>query len=463
MRGGPARPCGGAGRPRTAEPAARPGRRRRVRLAVGALGTAGACHPARLPRPMIRAIRRGLRHGRGGTVIVWVNGAFGAGKTSAARELIDLIPDSTLYDPELIGGGLRLTAAAEAAGRGHRLPGPARSGGGWWSTPPPRCSPRWAGLARGADDAAAAGVPRRDLRRARRPRGSRCGMCCSHPRKRSCASGSPARGHARTTPEASERVRALVPGPPRAATGRRCRWLTADAHVVDTSGPDPAADRRADRRGGRTGRRAPATSCRPPSRPPRPSPPGCCSSTSTTGCCSSTPPTSPAGSSPAESSSRARRRPAPGMREVAEETGHTARPACPGCWSSTGSRRSRPATAACGCSSTAAGCRRADAGRLLLPGAELRGWRFVTEDGGRRPAAAGPATTGCAGRCGPASRAAGSTWRPGVPRRLTAASGAAADRRRRHGRRAAPGPAPCPACSRPLVRRAAVPAFAGRA
>lgn len=40
-------------------------------------------------------------------MIVWLNGAFGAGKTSAARELVDLIPASTLYDPELIGRGLR--------------------------------------------------------------------------------------------------------------------------------------------------------------------------------------------------------------------------------------------------------------------------------------------------------------------------------------------------------------------
>lgn len=39
-------------------------------------------------------------------MIVWINGAFGAGKTSTARELIDLIPNCTLYDPELIGGGL---------------------------------------------------------------------------------------------------------------------------------------------------------------------------------------------------------------------------------------------------------------------------------------------------------------------------------------------------------------------
>lgn len=40
-------------------------------------------------------------------MIVWINGAFGAGKTSAARELIDLIPNSTFYDPELTGAGLR--------------------------------------------------------------------------------------------------------------------------------------------------------------------------------------------------------------------------------------------------------------------------------------------------------------------------------------------------------------------
>ncbi|MGP3981739.1 NUDIX domain-containing protein [Streptomyces sp. KR80] len=40
-------------------------------------------------------------------MIVWLNGAFSAGKTSAARELTDLIPGSTLYDPEVTGGTLR--------------------------------------------------------------------------------------------------------------------------------------------------------------------------------------------------------------------------------------------------------------------------------------------------------------------------------------------------------------------
>ncbi|WP_415952934.1 NUDIX domain-containing protein [Streptomyces sp. KLOTTS4A1] len=39
-------------------------------------------------------------------MIVWVNGAFGAGKTTTSRELLDLIPNSTLFDPEVIGGAL---------------------------------------------------------------------------------------------------------------------------------------------------------------------------------------------------------------------------------------------------------------------------------------------------------------------------------------------------------------------
>ncbi|MGW0392709.1 NUDIX domain-containing protein [Streptomyces sp. NPDC003042] len=40
-------------------------------------------------------------------MIVWINGTFGAGKTSTARELAGLLADSTLYDPELIGDALR--------------------------------------------------------------------------------------------------------------------------------------------------------------------------------------------------------------------------------------------------------------------------------------------------------------------------------------------------------------------
>lgn len=40
-------------------------------------------------------------------MIVWINGACGAGKTSAARALLDLIPGSVLFDPETVGEGLR--------------------------------------------------------------------------------------------------------------------------------------------------------------------------------------------------------------------------------------------------------------------------------------------------------------------------------------------------------------------
>ncbi|MCJ1676868.1 NUDIX domain-containing protein [Streptomyces sp. APSN-46.1] len=41
-------------------------------------------------------------------MIVWINGTFGAGKTSTARELAGLLPDSTLFDPEFIGDALRV-------------------------------------------------------------------------------------------------------------------------------------------------------------------------------------------------------------------------------------------------------------------------------------------------------------------------------------------------------------------
>lgn len=39
--------------------------------------------------------------------VVWINGAFGAGKSTTARELIDLIPNSTLFDPEFVGAALQ--------------------------------------------------------------------------------------------------------------------------------------------------------------------------------------------------------------------------------------------------------------------------------------------------------------------------------------------------------------------
>ncbi|WP_225846722.1 NUDIX hydrolase [Streptomyces sp. HPF1205] len=40
-------------------------------------------------------------------MIIWVNGPFGAGKSRAAREMLDLIPESTLYEPEPLSRCLR--------------------------------------------------------------------------------------------------------------------------------------------------------------------------------------------------------------------------------------------------------------------------------------------------------------------------------------------------------------------
>jgi hypothetical protein len=40
-------------------------------------------------------------------MILWINGTFGAGKTSTANELVLLLPDTRVYDPEQVGYMLR--------------------------------------------------------------------------------------------------------------------------------------------------------------------------------------------------------------------------------------------------------------------------------------------------------------------------------------------------------------------
>jgi hypothetical protein len=40
-------------------------------------------------------------------MLVWLNGAFGAGKTSTANELVRLLPSARVYDPETVGFLLR--------------------------------------------------------------------------------------------------------------------------------------------------------------------------------------------------------------------------------------------------------------------------------------------------------------------------------------------------------------------
>lgn len=36
-------------------------------------------------------------------MIFWLNGTFGAGKTTTSRELVKLLPDAHLFDPEMVG------------------------------------------------------------------------------------------------------------------------------------------------------------------------------------------------------------------------------------------------------------------------------------------------------------------------------------------------------------------------
>lgn len=36
-------------------------------------------------------------------MIIWLNGTFGCGKTSAAAELHSLVPSSRVFDPETVG------------------------------------------------------------------------------------------------------------------------------------------------------------------------------------------------------------------------------------------------------------------------------------------------------------------------------------------------------------------------
>lgn len=44
----------------------------------------------------------------GGTLIIWVNGAFGSGKSTLVEELRERLPDAVVFDPEHVGFCLRL-------------------------------------------------------------------------------------------------------------------------------------------------------------------------------------------------------------------------------------------------------------------------------------------------------------------------------------------------------------------
>ncbi len=49
-------------------------------------------------------------------MIVWLNGTFGAGKTTTAAELVTLVPGSRLFDPETVGCMLRSNLADQWPG-----------------------------------------------------------------------------------------------------------------------------------------------------------------------------------------------------------------------------------------------------------------------------------------------------------------------------------------------------------
>ncbi|QKW05224.1 NUDIX domain-containing protein [Streptomyces sp. NA04227] len=54
-------------------------------------------------------------------MIVWINGAYGAGKTSAARELSELLPESTLFDPGAIHAALVRMAPSRRLAEADRI------------------------------------------------------------------------------------------------------------------------------------------------------------------------------------------------------------------------------------------------------------------------------------------------------------------------------------------------------
>ncbi len=55
-------------------------------------------------------------------MIVWINGAFGAGKTTLAEELRRRLPDALSFDPEHIGFLLRMSAPLPESGDFQDMP-----------------------------------------------------------------------------------------------------------------------------------------------------------------------------------------------------------------------------------------------------------------------------------------------------------------------------------------------------
>lgn len=66
-----------------------------------ACGLAGSVSPFESSRGAEMELEEELRYRV--PVIIWINGGFGAGKSTLAQELSDRLPDSVLYNPEDVG------------------------------------------------------------------------------------------------------------------------------------------------------------------------------------------------------------------------------------------------------------------------------------------------------------------------------------------------------------------------
>lgn len=282
-------------------------------------------------------------------MIIWVNGTFGVGKSSACRELVELLPGSTLFDPEGIGDYLRRALPRRRlaeVGDYQDLPA--------WR----RLVPEAAATVL-AEVPGALVVPMTLLREAYRDE---------------IFGALAARGltvhhfvlHAEETilRERIGRDTRFADDPAAAADCRDWRlahlpayqqaqpWLRRDARVLDTAELTPVRSRREWPPWSRRAPRA-ARSCAPPTRRTTRWRRRCCSSTRRTGCCWSTRSTSPTGSSPVAWSSAARRpRWPPSARPRRNWACGWTRRRC-GCWPSTGSRAPAGAGVACGWSTTA--------------------------------------------------------------------------------------------------------------
>lgn len=289
-------------------------------------------------------------------MIVWINGAFGAGKSATARELIELIPNSTLFDPDVIGGELaRLLPAKHLAEVTdiqdlriwRRLVVDTAAAllaevGGVLVVPATLLRQEYRDEIFGG--LAARRIPVRHVLLA--PAET---ILRERTARRETRPDSPD-GEIRETGEMG--VRQWPYEHIEAYRTALATWLAADAHPVDTSALSAyeAAVRIAE--AVRTGAVEPCDIVQTPEPTGRPSPRAYCSSTRTTASCSSTPRTRPAGSSPAVSWNPGKLPPGPGSGRSPRRPGYSS-PSCPGCSSSTGRRPHPPRTAACGCSSTA--------------------------------------------------------------------------------------------------------------